>query len=98
VPLDPAAGLQLLPGIGLSPPGSISVAPNGMPVPLAPDAPGTPRGDVVPIPDVEGGLWAAAAPYMNKKAAKTANARNIGISRICARTYAARRAQPLNKR
>ena len=80
VPLDPVTEPQL-PGIGLSPPGLISVAPSGMPVPLVPpDAPGTPRGDVVPIPDGEGRLWASAAAQINKKAAVTANARNIGIS------------------
>jgi len=34
---------------GLKPPGSISVAPSGMPVPLAPLDPGMPNGDVAPI-------------------------------------------------
>jgi hypothetical protein len=99
VPLDPVADPmpelpQLVVGIGLRPPGLISLAPNGMPAlydpPDAsngmsapydpPDAPGMPSGDVVPIPDVLIELWASAAPLINKKAATTANARNIGIS------------------
>jgi hypothetical protein len=36
-------------GAGLNPPGLISVAANGMPVPLDPPEPNTPRGDVAPI-------------------------------------------------
>jgi hypothetical protein len=39
-------------GHGLKPPGSISVAPIGMPVPLEPLEPGMPSGDVAPIPGV----------------------------------------------
>jgi hypothetical protein len=78
---DPVPAPQLAPGIGLSPPGSISVAPSGIPAPFdPPDVPGTPSGDVVPIADVAIELWAWAASQMNKKAVTTANARNIGIS------------------
>jgi hypothetical protein len=38
-------------GAGLKPPGLISVAPNGMPVPLDPPEPSMPRGEVAPIAD-----------------------------------------------
>lgn len=88
VPLEPVAipeTLQLAPGIGLRPPGSTSVAPSEMPVPLDPaDAPGMPRGDVSPNPDVPVALCACAVPQINKNAAMTVNARNISIS--CAST------------
>jgi hypothetical protein len=39
-------------GIGLMPPGLISVAPNGMPVPPEPVEPSVPSGDVAPMPGV----------------------------------------------
>jgi len=39
-------------GTGLIPPGSISVAPSGMPVPVAPLEPGMPSGEVAPMPGV----------------------------------------------
>lgn len=48
---------------GLKPPGSISVAPNGMPVPL--DAL-EPSGDVLPIAEVLVGLWPYAMPQFNE--------------------------------
>jgi len=47
---------------GLKPPGSISVAPNGMPVPEDVVIPGKPSGDVLPIAEpvtkVFGAVWA----------------------------------------
>jgi hypothetical protein len=54
--------LQFESGAGLKPPGSISVAPRGIPVelfdPLGPLEPGTPSGDVVPMPPLVIGLCA----------------------------------------
>jgi hypothetical protein len=57
--------LQLEIGAGLKPPGSISVAPSGIPVPLfvplgLPE-PSIPMGEVTPVPVVLIGLWACAA-------------------------------------
>lgn len=69
---DPLA-LQFESGAGLKPPGSISVAPSGIPVglfdSLAALAPGTPSGDVAPMPPLVIGLCAFAAPQPNSTAA-----------------------------
>ena len=72
---DPLA-LQFEVGAGLKPPGSISVAPSGIPVVLLPDAlgPSIPSGDVanedvVPMPAPVIALCAWAAPLPNRTAA-----------------------------
>jgi hypothetical protein len=52
VPVTPSEelpALQVATGAGLKPPGSISVAPSGMPVPVDPIEPGTPSGDVARV-------------------------------------------------
>src|SRR5205823_6248400 len=56
---------------GLRPPGSISVAPSGMPVPdpVAPLEPSMPSGEVAPRPDVVVALCAWGAPQPNSIAA-----------------------------
>jgi hypothetical protein len=65
--------LQFETGAGLKPPGSISVAPRGIPVglfdPLGALEPGTPSGDVAPMPPLVIGLCAWAAPQPNRIAA-----------------------------
>jgi hypothetical protein len=73
-------------GAGLNPPGLISVAPNGMPVPLAPPEPSGPRGEVAPIalglielcawlgPQLSGIARIAAAITINRR---------IGASVVC---------------
>lgn len=65
--------LQVETGAGLKPPGSISVAPSGMPVPeLDPVdefVPSIPSGEVAPIPDVPVTLWACAGPVPSRAAA-----------------------------
>jgi hypothetical protein len=65
--------LQFESGAGLKPPGSISVAPRGIPVglfdPLDALEPGTPSGDVAPIPGMVIVLCAWAAPQPNRIAA-----------------------------
>jgi hypothetical protein len=70
--VDPPA-LQFEIGAGLRPPGSISVAPSGMPVPpfspAATLAPSMPSGEVAPRPDVDIALCAWAAPQPNRIAA-----------------------------
>ena len=70
--VDPLA-LQFESGAGLKPPGSISVAPRGIPVglfdPLGALEPGTPSGDVAPMPPLVIGLCAWAAPQPNRTAA-----------------------------
>jgi hypothetical protein len=69
---DPLA-LQFESGAGLKPPGLISVAPSGIPVglfdPLGALEPGTPSGDVAPMPPLVIGLCAFAAPQPNMIAA-----------------------------
>ena len=71
--VDPLV-LQFESGVGLKPPGSISVAPSGIPVelfdPLGALGPGTPSGDVAPMPPVIG-LCAFATPQPNRIAATT---------------------------
>jgi hypothetical protein len=70
--VDPLA-LQFEIGAGLRPPGSISVAPSGMPVPpfdpVATLEPSMPSGEVAPRPDVVIALCAWAAPQPNRTAA-----------------------------
>jgi hypothetical protein len=70
--------LQFEIGAGLRPPGSISVAPSGIPValfdPLDALEPSTPSGDVasgnvIPMPTPVTALWAWAAPQPNRIAA-----------------------------
>jgi hypothetical protein len=65
--------LQFDIGAGLRPPGSISVAPSGMPVPpfdpVATLEPSMPSGEVAPRPDVVVALCAWAAPQPNRTAA-----------------------------
>jgi hypothetical protein len=65
--------LQFESGAGLKPPGSISVAPSGIPVglfdPLGALEPGTPSGDVAPMPGLIITLCAWAAPQPNRIAA-----------------------------
>ena len=65
--------LQFESGAGLKPPGSISVAPRGIPVglfdPLGTLEPGTPSGDVAPIPGMVIVFCAWAAPQPNRIAA-----------------------------
>jgi hypothetical protein len=67
--------LQFESGAGLKPPGSISVAPSGIPVGLFDSLgalePGTPNGDVAPMPPLVIGLCAWAAPQPNIIAATT---------------------------
>jgi hypothetical protein len=77
-----AVGMQLGLSAGLKPPGSSSVAPNGMPVPLAPfDAPdpSVPSGEVV-IAGIPGALCAWAAPQLISITADVSNSRRIGTS------------------
>jgi hypothetical protein len=65
--------LQFESGAGLKPPGSISVAPSGIPVGLFDQLgalePGTPSGDVAPMPGLIITLCAWAAPQPNRIAA-----------------------------
>jgi hypothetical protein len=67
--------LQFESGAGLKPPGSISVAPSGIPVglfdPVGALEPGTPSGDVAPMPPLVIGLCAWAAPPPNMITATT---------------------------
>ena len=67
--------LQFESGAGLKPPGSISVAPSGIPVglfdPLDALEPGTPSGDVAPMPPLVIGICAFAAPQPNRIVATT---------------------------
>jgi len=67
--------LQFESGAGLKPPGSISVAPSGIPVglfdPLDALEPGTPSGDVAPMPPLVIGLCAFAAPQPSRIVATT---------------------------
>jgi hypothetical protein len=70
--VDPLA-LQFETGAGLRPPGSISVAPSGIPValfdPLDALEPSTPSGDVAPMPALVIALCAWAAPQPSRIAA-----------------------------
>jgi hypothetical protein len=73
-------------GPGLSPPGSSSVEPKGMPT--GPTEPALPSGDVMPIPGeapepVEATCEMAGAPPSNSIAAATDRRRRIYISIIC---------------
>lgn len=72
--------LQVGPGTGLKPPGSISVAPSGMPVPLDPIEPGTPSGDVARSPGVLIVVCASAAPQLIRIAAAITSHRRIDTS------------------
>jgi hypothetical protein len=68
-------------GTGLNPPGSISVAPSGIPAGLPGDVePRVPSGDVAPIPGVPIVLWASAAAPLNRVATATNNNRRIDTS------------------
>jgi hypothetical protein len=62
---------------GLKPPGSISVAPKGTPVPPLEIEPGMPSGDVAPSPGVPITLCAWLAPQLNKMAAAITHAFRI---------------------
>jgi hypothetical protein len=64
---------------GLKPPGSISVAPSGTPVPVAALEPRIPSGDVTPMPGRVVALWAAAAPQPSRIITVTTHARRIAI-------------------
>lgn len=79
VMLEPLA-LQFELIAGLKPPGSISVPPSGMPVPLITLEPGTPSGDVAPIAGVLIVLWVWPVPQLNKTAAVIMNNRRIDTS------------------
>jgi hypothetical protein len=79
VVLEPIA-LQVALMAGLRPPGSISVPPSGMPVPLITLEPGTPSGDVAPIAGVLIVVWAWPVPQLNKTAAVITNNRRMGNS------------------
>jgi hypothetical protein len=69
---------QVVSGIGLSPPGLISVAPSGMPdVAGAVVAPRTPRGDVAPIAGELPGTCARAAPESDRIAANIGRMRRM---------------------
>jgi hypothetical protein len=68
-------------GAGLKPPGSISVAPSGIPVgKLEEVEPGMPSGDVTPRPGVPIVLWASAGALLNKSTAASTNNRRIDTS------------------
>jgi hypothetical protein len=83
---------------GLKPPGSISVAPSGTPVPVAALEPRIPSGDVAPMPGRVVALWAAAAPQPSKIMTVTTHARRIAILlfRSTQSKYEAGSAVPLN--
>jgi hypothetical protein len=65
---------------GLNPPGSISVAPSGKPVPADELEPSKPSGDVTPIPGMVVALWACAAQEPSRIMIVTKHARRIGFS------------------
>jgi len=67
---------MVLLGAGLKPPGSISVAPSGIPVPLAVE-PRTPSGEVAPIPGMAVVLCACVRPQLNHMVISTTNGRRI---------------------
>jgi hypothetical protein len=71
----------------LNPPGSISVAPSGMPVPPDPFEPGMPSGDVIPtagfITDPLVVFCARTAPQPMRITAAVTNNRRIDASRRC---------------
>jgi hypothetical protein len=92
--LDPLA-LQFAVAAGLTPPGSISVAPSGMPVPLDPVEPSVPSGEVAPIADVLVGLCARPAPQLIRITAVIASNLRIDTSCRCKDERCAR-AVPLN--
>jgi hypothetical protein len=72
-------------GIGLMPPGLISVAPNGIPVEDPGEVdPGMPNGDVAPIAGVFSVLCAYPIPQLNDIAIRTSGRRAIETS--CLRT------------
>lgn len=72
--------MQFVPAAGLSPPGSISVAPSGIPAPLDPLEPGTPSGDVAPRPGAVINVWASAAPQPSAIATAITSKRCIDVS------------------
>jgi hypothetical protein len=72
--------MQFVPAAGLSPPGSISVAPSGIPAPLAPLEPGTPSGDVAPRPGAVINVWASAAPQPSAVATAITSKRCMDVS------------------
>ena len=95
VPVDEPLLVEItgaLDGHGLRPPGSISVAPSGIPVmvgELAPSGrvgfeavpePGMPSGDVAPIPDVIVVLCACAMSQLNAIAISTSRRRGMRTS------------------
>jgi len=64
---------------GLNPPGSISVAPSGTPVPPSELEPSIPSGEVAPIPGTVVALWARAAPQPSRIMIVITHARRIGM-------------------
>jgi hypothetical protein len=83
---DPLA-LQIAPAAGLSPPGSTSVAPSGMPVMLFDPEdmlePTMPRGEVAGIPGVVIGLCACAALQPSRTAAAMTETTLMGSYFVC---------------
>lgn len=70
-PVDDPADEQVALGAGLRPPGSISVAPSGIPVPLDPFEvlePGMPSGDVAPMAGGLDVVCASAGPVQARLA------------------------------
>jgi hypothetical protein len=78
--LEPFAMQLVVVDDELRPPGSISVAPSGIPVPLDPIEPGTPSGDVGPIAGVVVEVCACAAPQLSRIADVITSHRRIGTS------------------
>jgi hypothetical protein len=81
--------LQFTVTVGLTPPGSISVAPSGMPVPLDPLGPNVPSGDVAPIAGVLIEVCACPAPQLIRITA--ALAINLRIDTSCSSKMSATR-------
>jgi hypothetical protein len=75
--------LQFTVTVGLTPPGSISVAPSGMPVPLDPLGPSVPSGEVAPIAGVLIEVCACPAPQPIRTTAAIASNLRIDISCRC---------------
>jgi len=73
--------LQFTVTVGLTPPGSISVAPSGMPVPLDPLGPSVPSGEVAPIAGVLIEVCACPAPQPIRITAAIAS--NLRIDTSC---------------
>jgi hypothetical protein len=80
MPSGETFGLHVEPCTGLKPPGLISVAPSGMPVPLDPIEPGMPSGDVARSPGVLIVVCACAAPQLIRIAVAITSHRRIDTS------------------